>query len=187
MIPPQTPVHSYEKLNYKLLTKNMLYFSQLLGTFIVNIETLRIIKSQLIYNCFTLCITMYHIYLTPDLFVNMHIKLGEFNSNQNMFHSILANSFAIIVDVTAMLSKITVYRMKIYLSNFYDYLYLSDMYINFNKVVAKVNKIDNRKQNHEVSEEQVRYNYLKFTLIVLSNRNFDTIYHLHNILPNIMS
>ncbi|KAI5747066.1 hypothetical protein M8J77_010717 [Diaphorina citri] len=125
-----------EKLNYTLFTKHLIMFTQLFGSFIMNIKSLKIIKTQLVYNYLTLGLMLFHSYITPRVFISIIYKIDEFSRfsyKDTIYHAVLRVLFPIVVDITAMLSKITVYRMKIYLNTLYNYLYLSDMYINFNK------------------------------------------------------
>lgn len=149
-----------DKLNYKLLNNNLLRFTRFLGSFIIDIKSFKIIKYQVMYNFLTFVIIMFHIYVTPDVFISLKYKMEEFNYKNTTFHNVMRVIFPILVDMIAMLSKITVYRMTIFLNSFYNYLFLSDMYINLNKSMAndhnKRLKRDKDTLTHGAREKDVR-------------------------------
>lgn len=146
-----------DQLNYKLLTENLLRFMQLFGSFTVNLKTLKITKTLLIFNFLTLFVSIYHMYISPEVFLKIKCKLQEFNYEGSTYQFILGVLFPLVVDATAILSKITVYRMSIFLNTFYNYLYLSDMYINFNKTLENNKNLD--KNNNSTFNEEVRRNW----------------------------
>lgn len=127
-----------QELNYQIFSKPLLRLTQIFGSFIINVQSLKRVNKLLIYNNYlTLCIAIYHVCVTPSVFSDLkYNKLKEFNYKETTYHRVVRVLFPIIVDTTAVLSKITVYRMKIYLNTLYNYLYFSDMYINFNKSLA---------------------------------------------------